>query len=80
MIQIKNVTKKYGNTIVVDDVSLDLEKGKVISIIGPNGAGKSTLLGMVSRTLKKRRRHCVYRRCGAFQLETTANCQGKWRL
>lgn len=49
MIEGKAVTKKYGETIVLDGVSLNIEKGKITSIIGPNGAGKSTLLGIVSR-------------------------------
>jgi len=53
MIQVNNVSKKYGKKLVVDQVDLNLEKGKIISLIGPNGAGKSTLLGMMSRTLKK---------------------------
>lgn len=53
MIKVENVTKKYGKHIVVDNISLNLPKGKLISIIGPNGAGKSTLLNMISRTLKK---------------------------
>ena len=43
MIEVRNLTKKYGNTKVVDNVSLDIEKGKMISLIGPNGAGKSNI-------------------------------------
>ena len=53
MIEIKNVTKKYGNKPVVDDVSLNIEKGKITSFIGPNGAGKSTLLSIISRLISK---------------------------
>lgn len=53
MIEIKNVSKKYGNTLVVDNVSTVIEKGKITSFIGPNGAGKSTLLSMVSRLTSK---------------------------
>lgn len=52
MIEVKNVTKRYGNAAVVDDVSLQIHKGGITSLIGPNGAGKSTLLGMMSRLLK----------------------------
>lgn len=51
MIEIRNVSKAYGDTIVVDDVSLTLPKGGLTAIIGPNGAGKSTLLSMVARLL-----------------------------
>lgn len=49
MIALSNVSKSYGQTLVVDDVSLYIPAGGVTSIIGPNGAGKSTLLGMMSR-------------------------------
>ena len=41
---ISNLTKRYGDTIALDDVSLNLKKGKITSIYGPNGAGKSTLV------------------------------------
>ena len=52
MIEVKNVTKKYGGACVVDDVSLKIEKGTITSFIGPNGAGKTTLLGVISRLIK----------------------------
>lgn len=51
MIEIQQVSKQYGESVVVDDVSLSLPAGGVTAIIGPNGAGKSTLLSMVSRLL-----------------------------
>lgn len=51
-IEIKNVTKKYGDKKVVDQVSLAVPEGKITAFIGPNGAGKSTLLGIISRLLK----------------------------
>jgi len=49
MIVIKNLSKAYGKSRVVDQANAKFEKGKVTSIIGPNGAGKSTLLSMASR-------------------------------
>ncbi|WP_134494494.1 ABC transporter ATP-binding protein [Microvirga pakistanensis] len=49
MIEISNVSKSYGDTIVVREVSLQIPRRGVTSIIGPNGAGKSTLLSMISR-------------------------------
>ncbi|MBA1155950.1 ABC transporter ATP-binding protein [Microvirga mediterraneensis] len=51
MIEISHVSKAYGDTIVVRDVSLTLPRRGITSIIGPNGAGKSTLLSMISRLL-----------------------------
>lgn len=53
MVTVKNIFKKYGNKNVVEDVSVEIEKGKITTFIGPNGAGKSTLLSMVSRLIAK---------------------------
>lgn len=53
MIEVRNITKKYGNKKVVDDVSLKVQKGKITSFIGPNGAGKSTVLSMMSRLMTR---------------------------
>ncbi|MDU4935372.1 MAG: ATP-binding cassette domain-containing protein [Peptostreptococcaceae bacterium] len=51
MIEIKNILKKYKDRNVVDNVSFNIEKGKITSFIGPNGAGKSTVLGIVTRLI-----------------------------
>jgi len=51
MIRTQSVSRAYGDTLVVDNVTLDIPARGVTSIIGPNGAGKSTLLSMVSRLL-----------------------------
>ena len=51
MIEIKNIFKKYRDKHVVNDVSFNIEKGKITSFIGPNGAGKSTVLGIVTRLI-----------------------------
>ncbi|MGL5479363.1 MAG: ABC transporter ATP-binding protein [Clostridium sp.] len=53
MIEVRNITKKYGDKKVLDDVSLKIEKGKITSFIGPNGAGKSTLLSIIARIDKE---------------------------
>ena len=52
MIEIKNIIKEYNGKHVVDDVSFNIEKGKITSFIGPNGAGKSTVLSIISRIMK----------------------------
>jgi iron complex transport system ATP-binding protein len=51
VIRIEHVSKSYGDTRVVDDVSLDIHAGGITSVIGANGAGKSTLLSIVARLL-----------------------------
>ena len=48
MIEVKNVTKKYGNMTAVDNISFDVKDGEVVGFLGPNGAGKSTTMNMIT--------------------------------
>ena len=48
MIELKNVTKKYGLNTAVDDISAKFEDGEIIGFLGPNGAGKSTTMNMMT--------------------------------
>lgn len=48
MIEIKNLTLKYGGRNVLDDMNLSLEKGKIIGLVGENGSGKSTLMRILT--------------------------------
>lgn len=50
---INNLQKQYNKKIVVDSVSFEIPKGKVLSLIGPNGAGKSTVMGIISRLIAR---------------------------
>ena len=47
MIQVRGLTKRYGDVLAVDDLSFDVEPGKVTGFLGPNGAGKSTTMRMM---------------------------------
>ncbi|MGO8501770.1 ABC transporter ATP-binding protein [Rhizobium leguminosarum] len=49
MIEIRNVTKRYGTATVVDNVSMSVEKGEITVIVGTSGSGKSTLMRMINR-------------------------------
>lgn len=53
MVDVRNVTKRYGGKTVLDDVSIRIRPGTVTAFIGPNGAGKSTLLSIVCRLVPK---------------------------
>ena len=48
VIEVKNVTKKYGKTVAVDDISFTINEGEIIGLLGPNGAGKSTTMNMIT--------------------------------
>lgn len=48
MIEVKNITKKYGNFTAVDNINFKIEEGEVIGLLGPNGAGKSTTMNMIT--------------------------------
>ena len=51
--KVTKLTKKYDGKTVVDSVSFEIPKGKVLSLIGPNGAGKSTVMGVISRLIAR---------------------------
>ncbi|WP_310604774.1 ABC transporter ATP-binding protein [Anaerosporobacter sp.] len=52
LIDCKNVQKKYLSKIAVDDISLEIEKGRVYALLGPNGSGKTTWMKMVAGLIK----------------------------
>lgn len=48
ILQMKNITKRFGGVAAISDVSIDLYKGEILAIVGENGAGKSTLMRVLS--------------------------------
>lgn len=48
MIQVQNLTKQYGDFTAVDDISFQVEKGKILGFLGPNGAGKTTTMRILT--------------------------------
>lgn len=48
MVEVKNLTKRYGNVTVVDNISFTVDSGEVLGFLGPNGAGKSTTMNMIT--------------------------------
>ncbi|MDE5845667.1 MAG: ABC transporter ATP-binding protein [Muribaculaceae bacterium] len=51
VVKIKNLSHKYGSTVALDDISLEVERGELFGIIGPDGAGKSTLYRILATLL-----------------------------
>lgn len=51
-LEIKNVTKRFNDKLVIDNVSLEVDEGEIFGLLGPNGAGKSTLINLIVGLLK----------------------------
>ncbi len=48
MLELKNISKKFGDKIIFDQFNLTVEEGKTLSLVGPSGGGKTTLLRMLA--------------------------------
>ena len=59
MIEVKNLTKKYGNRYALDDISFTVNKGEILGFLGPNGAGKSTTMNILTGYLSSTDGHAV---------------------
>jgi branched-chain amino acid transport system ATP-binding protein len=49
LLQLRNVTRRFGGVVALEDVSLDVEQGEIAGLIGPNGAGKTTAFNVITR-------------------------------
>ena len=47
MLELKNVTKSYNGNVILNDMSLNVQEGEIVSILGPSGSGKTTLLNVI---------------------------------
>ena len=56
-LQIRGLTKRYGDFTAVDSVSLDIERGEFLTLLGPSGSGKTTILMAVAGFVLPKRRN-----------------------
>ena len=71
MIDLQNLTRKFGNLTAVDNVTLHVEEGEVFGFLGPNGAGKTTTVRMLCCLIGKTSGEA---RIGNYNVDTEANC------
>ena len=62
MIKLANLSKSFGTTEVLRDISFTLEKGQVLSVIGPSGSGKSTMLRIITQVDSRSLRIYTFRK------------------
>ena len=51
MVEVKELVKKYGNTVVLDHISFSITEGEILGLLGLNGVGKSTLMNIMTGNL-----------------------------
>ncbi len=74
LLEIKNLRKSFGKNVVIEDISIQVKRGQVVSIIGPSGSGKSTLLRCATMLEKANRGTILYNGAQMFGL----NEKGKY--
>lgn len=70
ILRVHNLTIKYKEKTIIDDINLDIKKGKIYSIIGPNGCGKTTLMKAISRSIKPKHGQVLLYEKNIFKMKT----------
>ena len=70
VLKIENITVSYKEQKVIDNMNINIEKGKIYSIIGPNGCGKTTLIRTMSRSIKPKTGRVLLNDINIFKMKT----------
>ena len=71
VIEVEDLTKAFGDQLLIDDLSFKLPPGGIVGVIGPNGAGKTTLFRMITGQEKPDAGTITHRRDGASSATST---------
>jgi len=76
ILDIKNITKTYGENVALKNFSLSMKKGEILGLLGPNGAGKTTMISILSGTLKDFSGTVTFKEKNLFSDRTLKNYMG----
>lgn len=75
LLELANVSKRFGEVLVAEDLSLSVDAGEAVGIVGPNGAGKSTLFAMISGDLAPNSGRIIFAGRDLTRLDAGARCR-----